>query len=168
MKPPIAKREPHTTTLHGDTRTDFYHWLRSDTPRENANIMAYLETENRYAEKILEPTKPLQDKLYQEMVGRLPEEDSSPPVFKNGWSYFTKTPPGEQYEIHYRCRETGEEETLLDLNELARDLSASYLELGFFKVSSDGNILAYSLDTTGSRSFSVYFKNLETKFLRIF
>jgi oligopeptidase B len=162
MNPPVAKRKPHTVTLHGDTRTDFYHWLRNDDPREDADIMAYLEAENAYTEKVLEPTRPLQEKLYQEMLARLPEEDSSPAVLENSWFYYTKALPDQQYKIYCRSRDGKGEEILLDLNEIARDLSTSYLELGFFKVSPDGNTLAYSLDTTGSRSFTVYFKNLLT------
>jgi oligopeptidase B len=162
MKPPVAKREAHVTTLHGDTRTDFYHWLRSGTPREDADIMAYLEAENTYAENMMATHQSLQDTLYQELVAALPEENLSEPFVENGWLYYTKTLADQQYTLHCRRRENGAEEILLDLNQVARNLDAAYLELGCFKVSPDGNTLAYSLDTTGSRSFTVYFKNLQT------
>jgi oligopeptidase B len=156
---PIAKKTPFTITEHGHSRVDDYYWMRE---RTNAEVIAYLETENAYTESVMAHTKELQEELYQEMVGRIQETDEDAPYRYGGYYYYTRTVEGLQYPIH--CRKPGsleaEEEILLDLNELAKE--HDYLVLGVFEVSPDHNMLAYSLDTSGSEEFIVYFKDLTT------
>ncbi|HEY2456463.1 MAG TPA: hypothetical protein VGI13_04110, partial [Candidatus Acidoferrum sp.] len=102
VKPPLALREPVEHVIHGDRRVDHYAWLRKkDDPR----VVAYLEDENRYADGNMKGTGELQEKLYQEMLGRILQTDLSVPYNLRGYSYYTRTEEGKQYGIHCRRRE---------------------------------------------------------------
>jgi len=159
IEPPVARREPVEHVLHGDRRVDHYAWLRH---KENPEVIAYLNAENAYTDAILKPTEPLQEKLYQEMLGRILQTDLSVPYRLRGYLYFTRTEEGKQYAIHCRrCDADGaEEEVLLDLNRLAE--GHSFLGLGSFEVSQDNHLLAYSTDTTGFRQYVLQVKDLRT------
>ncbi len=150
LKPPVARREPVEHVLHGDRRVDHYAWLRS---KENPEVIAYLEAENAYTDAILKPTEAFQEKLYQEMLGRIQQTDLSVPYRLRGYLYFTRTEEGKQYAIHCRRRdaEGAAEELLLDLNLLAE--GHSFLGLDAFEVSEDNHLLAYSTDNTGFRQY---------------
>src|SRR3989475_9662576 len=132
LKPPVARREPVEHVLHGDRRVDHYAWLRH---KENPEVIAYLKAENAYTDVILKPTEALQEKLYQEMLGRILQTDLSVPYKLRGYLYFTKTFEGKQYSFHCRRRdvEGAPEEPLLDLNLLAE--GHSFLGLDCFEVS---------------------------------
>ncbi|MCC6365345.1 MAG: S9 family peptidase [Bryobacterales bacterium] len=157
--PPCAKRLPKQITQHGETRVDDYFWLRDGDP---AGIRAYLEAENAYTEAVLKPAEPLQARLYEEILGRIEETDTSAPVPLRGYFYYTRTEEGKAYPIY--CRKRGsmgaEEEILLDLNELAKN--EKYLRLGNFKVSPDQRMLAYSLDVSGDEVYITRVKDLAT------
>ena len=145
--------------LHGDRRVDHYDWLRH---KESPEVLAYLEAENAYTEAVLKPIEGFQEKLYQEMLGRIQQTDLSVPYRLREYLYFTKTEEGKQYPYHYRrCgEEDAPEELLLDLNELAE--GHSFLGLGGFEVSDDNQLLAYSTDTTGFRQYALSVKDLRT------
>jgi oligopeptidase B len=155
--PPLARREPVEHVIHGDRRVDHYAWLRQ---KENPEVIAYLEAENAYTEAILEPTGPFQETLYQEMLGRILQTDVSVPYRLRGYLYFTCTEEGKQYPIHCRRLEAkgSLDELLLDLNRLAE--GHSFLGLGASDVSNDDQMLAYALDTTGFRQYTLQIKNL--------
>src|SRR3981081_2835588 len=130
-KPPVARREPVEHILHGDRRVDHYAWLRH---KENREVIAYLEAENAYTDAVLKATEPLQEKLYQEMLGRILQTDLSVPYRLRGYLYFTRTEEGKQYALHCRRLDAqgAAEELLLDLNLLAE--GHSFLGLGSFAV----------------------------------
>ena len=157
ISPPLARREPVETILHGDRRVDHYSWLRQ---KENPEVISYLEAENAYTDAMLRPTEPLQEALYQEMLGRILQTDLSVPYRLRGYLYFTCTEQGNQYPVH--CRRTDAtgalDEILLDLNRLAE--GHSFLGLGALAVSNDNQLLAYALDTTGFRQYTLHIKNL--------
>jgi oligopeptidase B len=157
LKPPVARREPVEHVLHGDRRVDHYAWLRN---KENLEVLAYLEAENAYTDAILKPTEPFQEKLYQEMLGRIQQTDLSVPYRLRGYLYFTRTEEGKQYAIHCRRRDAEgvAEELLLDLNLLAE--GHSFLGLDAFEVSEDNQLLAYSTDNTGFRQYVLQVKDL--------
>jgi oligopeptidase B len=159
LKPPVARREPVEHVLHGDRRVDHYAWLRR---KEDPEVIAYLEAENAYTDAILKPTEPFQEKLYQEMLGRIQQTDLSVPYRLRGYLYYTRTEEGKQYASHCRRRdaEGAAEELLLDLNALAE--GHSFLGLGSFEVSDDNHLLAYSTDTTGFRQYTLCVKDLRT------
>lgn len=157
--PPVAKTVPKTDTIHGDVRVDDYAWLRE---KDNPDVLAYLEAENAYTDAVSAPTEALQETLYREMKGRLQETDLSVPYRYGGYFYYSRTEEGRQYPI--RCRKQGsleaEEQVTLDLNALAE--GHSYLGLGAYAVSDDGNLLAYSTDVTGFRQYTLHVKDLRT------
>jgi oligopeptidase B len=157
VRPPIARREPMEMELHDDRRVDHYAWLRN---KESAEVMDYLKAENAYTDAVLLPTEGLQEKLYQEMLGRIQQTDFSVPHRLRGYSYFTRTQEGKQYPIRCRRRdvEGAAEELLLDLNVLAE--GHLFLGLGSFEVSDDNDLLAYSTDTTGFRRYTMHIKKL--------
>jgi oligopeptidase B len=157
--PPVAPRHPHAITLHGDTRIDDYFWLRNkDTPE----VLAYLEAENAYTAAVMAPYKDLEERLYDEIVARILETDETVPARYGDYYYYSRTEEGKQYRIHCRKKDSLEapEEVILDENQLAE--GKPFLGLGVMQVSSDGNLLAYSLDTTGFREYTLHVKDLRT------
>ena len=94
--PPVARKVPVRLENHGDVRIDDYFWLRE---RSNPEVIAYLEAENRYAERVMAATKAQQDVLYREMVGHIRETDMSVPYLEKGWLYYSRTEEGKQYPI---------------------------------------------------------------------
>jgi len=159
VNPPIARKIPHETRIHGVTLVDDYFWLRQ---KSAAEVIAHLEAENAYAEAVMLPFKELEERLYKEMLGRIKQTDLSVPSRLGNFWYYSRTEEGKQYP--YMCRRRGApegpEEILLDLNALAE--GHEFLGLGAYVVSDDGTRLAYSLDTTGYRVFTLRVKDLET------
>jgi oligopeptidase B len=158
-QPPLARRDPVEHLLHGDRRIDHYAWLRE---KKNPEVLAYLNAENTYTDTILHGTECFQENLYREMLGRILQTDLSVPYRLRGYLYFTRTEEGKQYAIHCRRRdvEGSPEELLLELNALAE--GHSFLGLGSFAVTDDNQLLAYSVDTTGFRQFTLHIKDLRT------
>jgi oligopeptidase B len=154
-KPPAARRESVEHILHGDRRVDHYAWLRH---KEDPQVLAYLNAENAYTDAVLKPTEPFQERLYQEMLGRILQTDLSVPYKLRGYFYFTRTETGKQYAFHCRRKDGEGEELLLDLNALAE--GHSFLGLDSFEVSEDNRLLAYSADTTGFRQYQLQVKDL--------
>ena len=158
-QPPVAKKVPHETKIHGYTLKDDYFWLRE---KKNPEVIKYLEDENAYTEEVMRPTKEFQDALYKEMLGHIKQTDLSVPSRIGDYYYYSRTEEGKQYP--YQCRKKGsleaKEEVLLDLNKLAE--GHTYLGLGGFRVSDDGNLLAYSTDTNGYRQYTLHVKDLRT------
>jgi oligopeptidase B len=144
--------------VHDDVRRDDYGWLRE---KDSPEVTAYLEAENAYTDAVLDAGAGLREALYREMLARIKEDDQSVPYLHDGWLYYTRTETGKQYPIH--CRQPsldGPEQVVLDLNALAE--GHAFLALGAFAVSDDGRRLAYSLDYTGFREFTLYVKDLAT------
>ena len=160
--PPRARKDPRVTVIHGDRLVDEYHWLRR---KEDAEVHAYLDAENAYADAVMKPTEVFQESLYQEMLGRIKEDDETVPYRRGRHFYYARTEKGKQYPIY--CRKAGSlaapEEITLDLNALAAGLP--FLALGMYSVSDDGHLLAYTIDTTGFREYTLYVKDLRTDVL---
>ena len=158
-KPPKAKVIPHADTTLSDVRTDDYFWLRQ---KDNPEVIDYLEQENKYTASMTAHTVKFQDKLYNEMVARIKETDESVPYQMGEYFYYSRTEEGKQYEVW--CRKKGSleaaEEILLDENKLAEN--QSYFEVGVFEVSPNQKLLAYSVDTLGSESYTIYIRDLST------
>src|SRR5580700_485266 len=157
--PPVAKKVPKTTEVNGRTLVDNYFWLRD---KKNPEVRAYLEAENVYTNAVMKPTEPLQKKLYAEMLSHIKETDVDVPYKEEDYFYYARTEAGKQYQI--RCRKKGSleapEEVVLDVNELAK--GQTFMALGAFAVSGDGNLLAYSTDNTGFRQYVLGVKDLRT------
>lgn len=156
--PPRAAVKPHVTELHGERRVDDYHWLREKTNRE---VLAHLKAENAHTKSLLKPTAALQKRLFAEMRSHIRETDTSVPYRKGDWLYYHRTEKGKQYAIHCRKRDAdAPEQVMLDLNRLAR--GGKFLSLGEGEVSDDGHRLAYTLDRTGFREYTLRVKDLRT------
>jgi len=157
--PPVAKKIPKIDALHGDIRQDDYFWLRE---KDNPEVLDHLRAENAYTDAMMDPTRAFQETLYQEMLGRIKEDDSSVPYRRGGHFYYSRTEKGKQYPIY--CRKAGSldaaEEVVLDLNVLAE--GHHFFSLGAFAVSDDGDLLAYATDVTGFRDYTLYVKDLRT------
>jgi oligopeptidase B len=159
MQAPIALRKPVELSLHGETRVDDYYWLRE---RENPEVTKYLEAENAYTEAVMAPAKPLQEKIYQEILGRIQQTDLDVPVKRGDYFYYSRTVEGQQYPIFCRKHgsEEGPEEIILDANQLAE--GQQYFALGALAISEDHNLLGYSVDNDGAEEFTVFVKDLTT------
>lgn len=157
--PPTAKKVAKELTIHGDTRTDNYYWLNQ---REDQEVIDYLTAENEYKEEILSHTKDFQDKLFEEIKGRIKQDDQSVPYKENGYFYITRYEEGQEYPIYSRKKGSldAEEEIMLNVNELAK--SYSFFNVGGRSVSPDNKLLAYGEDTLSRRIYTIKFKNLET------
>jgi protease II len=99
---PLAVREPVEHVIHGDRRVDHYAWMKD---KKDPRVRAYLEAENAYADAEMKETEGFQEKLYQEMLGRILQTDLSVPYSLRGYSYYTRTEEGKQYGIYCRERE---------------------------------------------------------------
>ena len=158
-KPPIAKIEPSSVTLHGDVRTDLYAWLRD---RANPEVIAYLEAENAYTAAMMHHTEPLQEALYTEMLGRIKEDDTEVPVRRDDWLYYSRTEQGKAYPIYCRRKDAAgsAEQVIFDQNAAAE--GHPFYQLGGFEVSPDHDYLALLVDTNGYEDFVLRVKDLRT------
>lgn len=162
-QPPAAEQRPHTSTHHGITLEDPWHWLRD--PRypkiQDKDVLAYLKAENRYFQAQMAPHKALVEAIFQEMKGRVAEEDSTVPQKDGDWIYWSTFSRGSQYRRHYRKPATGGADALLlDENLLAE--GKDYFQLGDLTISPDGKLMAYAYDDDGSERFEVHFRDLAT------
>lgn len=157
---PVAKKVPHEMTAHGVTRTDNYYWMRDDS-RTDEEILAHLEKENAYVENVLSPLTDTRTKLYDELVSRIEKDDSTVPAFSNGYWYYTSFSGENEYPIYLRKQELdGEPEVLLDANVMSE--GHEYFSIGDYEVSSNNELIAYSVDTLSRRIYTISVKNLSS------
>jgi oligopeptidase B len=160
MPAPIAIKKPQLLEIHGHQRQDSYYWMND---RENQEVIDHLNAENDYLKEVMKPTEVLQKELFEEMKGRIKEQDESVPYFKSGYFWYTRYEKGSEYPIF--CRKLGsleaEEEVILDVNMLAT--GKSYFQVGQAATSTNQKILAFAADEVGRRIYTLHFKNLETQ-----
>ncbi len=167
---PAAEKLAKELVAHGDTRIDNYFWMRlSDeqkkaaTPDEQTQkVLNYLNAENEYLDQMMKHTEKFQDQLFEEIKGRIKQNDESVPYFKNGYWYYTRYEQDQEYPIHCRKKESldAEEEIILNVNEMAK--GHDYYSIRGLSVSPDNKLLAYSEDTLSRRFYTIRFLNLET------
>lgn len=159
MIPPKAKKVPKILAKHGHNRVDDYFWLGE---RDNPEVMAYLEEENKYTDEAMRPTEPLQETLFTEMRARVQGDDMSAPVRIDDYYYYRRTEAEKEYPIF--CRKRGGmdavEEVLLDQNTLASE--SGFASMGSVQPSPDHSKIAYSVDTDGSERHTLYIKDIRT------
>src|SRR5260370_19330246 len=159
LKPPVAQKVPKVTEIHGDKPVDDYYWLRE---KKDSEVIKHLEAENAYTAAVMKPALPLQEKLYKEFLSRIQQTDTTAPLRIGNYWYYTRTEEGKQYPIH--CRKPvgpdAKESIILDVKEPAKghNVFKVNVQLG----SGDGNLLAYSSDTTGFRNYTLPVKDLRT------
>jgi oligopeptidase B len=159
--PPVAAVRPHAVeSLHG-TRQDEYYWLRDDT-RSDPAVIGYLEAENAYKDAMTVHTHALEDRLYEEIVARIKQDDSTVPYRERGYWYYTRFETGREYPVYARKAATLEapEQVMLDANQLAD--GHEFYQVGALAAAPNNRLLAYVDDTVGRRQFTLRFKDLET------
>jgi len=159
LTPPMAEVAPQELEKHGDVRVDDYYWLRE---RENPEVIAYLEAENAYTEAVMAHTKDLQEKLFEEIKGRIKQTDLSVPYKLDDYFYYTKTEEGKEYPIYARKRGSleADEEILIDVNEVAE--GHGFTSVPPPAMSYDHSIMAFATDTVGRRFYNIRFKDLSS------
>ena len=167
--PPDVEKRPHTVTSPHGARQDEYYWLRDDE-RKDPQMLAYLNAENAYADAVLAPLKALEDKLYDEIVARIKQDDSSVPARDRGYWYYTRFETGKDYPIHARradragldavsiqtANNSGDfsgEEILLNVNQLAE--GHDYYSASMVDISQDNQKLLWADDTNGRRQYTL-------------
>ncbi|MDH3459248.1 MAG: oligopeptidase B, partial [Gemmatimonadota bacterium] len=157
--PPIAKKISAKLETHGQVRMDDYYWLNQ---RSNPDVVAYLEAENAWTKSQMGHTEALQERLFEEIKGRIKQTDESVPYYRDGYWYYTRFEEGKSYPIY--CRRKGSmdaaEDVMLDANKLAE--GHGFFAVGNWDVSEGRDILAFATDTVGRRIYTVQFKNLRT------
>ncbi|APV52218.1 oligopeptidase B [Betaproteobacteria bacterium GR16-43] len=157
--PPSAAKKPKAMVKFGDRRVDNYFWLRE---KENPEVIDYLKAENAYREAVMKPLDGFRDQLYKEMLSRIKETDESVPYRRKGYWYYQREVEGKQYPIY--CRRKGSmeapEEVILDVNVLAE--GKKFTSVGLMDLTEDGSKLAYTVDFTGYRQYTLHVKDLAT------
>jgi len=161
---PTVQVKPKEIVTHNHTRIDNYYWLNDP---KNPDVIAYLNSENEYLEKIMSPVKPLQEKLFEEMKGRIKEHDESVPVKNGEYFYYVKYVEGGEYPIYCRRKESLEyhtldeaEEILLNGNKMGK--GKKYFNIGGYEITDNDEIIAFGVDSISRRNYTVRFKNLKT------
>jgi len=146
--PPVARKIPKRLEHHGDLRIDDYYWMND---RDNPEVVAHLKTENAYYQELTKHSKGFQEVLFEEMKGRIKEDDASVPYKKNGYWYITKYETGKEYPIYTRKKESldAEEEVMFDGNEMAE--GHDYFNIGGIAISPDNKLAAIGVDTVSRR-----------------
>jgi oligopeptidase B len=159
MQAPKAKKIPKEISIHGDTRTDNYFWLNE---RENQEVIDYLNIENDYTKEVLKPTVELQEKLFDEIVGRIKKDDESVPYKLNGYWYYTRFEKGDEHPIYCRKKDSMDnaEIILLNVNELAKD--HAYYDIGGLSISPDNKLMIFGEDIVSRRIYTLKMKDLTT------
>jgi len=159
LTPPVARKEPKQTALHGTVLTDDYAWLRE---KESPEVTAYLEAENAYAEAAMAPLAGVRDALYGEMLSHIKQTDVTVPYREGAWWYYSRTEEGLQYSVYCRKADLdgAPEQVVLDGNALA--VGHAFMAIGDTDVSDDGRWLAYGVDHTGFRQYTLQIKDLNS------
>ena len=157
--PPKALVKAKELVTNDSKRTDNYYYLNE---RENPEVIKYLNAENAYLDQVLAPVKGLQDKLFDEMKGRIKQQDESVPYKEGAYYYYTRYITGGEYPIY--CRKKGSlqasEEIMFDGNALAT--GHTYYQLGGFEVSDNEELAIFAEDTVSRRLYTLRVKNLKT------
>jgi oligopeptidase B len=157
--PPKAKKIPKELVIHNDVRVDDYYWLNE---KESKDVISYLEAENDYYNALTGHTKDFQESLFQEMKGRIKEDDSSVPYKLNDYWYSTRYVIGGEYPLYSRFKHSLEatEEIMFNCNDMAK--GHDYFSLGGIAISPDNKLAAFGVDTVSRRQYTLQIKNLET------
>jgi len=161
-QPPVAGKKPYQVVSANGSREDEYYWLRDDK-RENPEMLAYVQAENAYADAMLAHIKPLETKVYNEIIGRLQQDDSTVPYLMNGYWYFRRFETGKEYPIYSRRADApnASEEVLLNANELSK--GHDFFEIGEIAISPNSKLMAWAEDTVGRRQYVVKVMELASR-----
>ncbi|MGH8135391.1 MAG: S9 family peptidase [Steroidobacteraceae bacterium] len=159
--PPIATVHPYEVPSPNGTRVDEYYWLRDDT-RSNKDVIAYLEAENAYRAAMTEHTRALEDRVYNEIIARIKQDDASVPYRKRGYWYYTRYETGKEYPIFARKAGNLEAAEQLMLNANEQAVGHEFYQVGATAIAPDDRMFAYVEDIVGRRQYRLRFKDLQT------
>ncbi|MFQ5562558.1 MAG: S9 family peptidase [Parvularculaceae bacterium] len=169
IAPPEVEQRPVDITQHGETRVDNYGWIRVDNWQEvlrdpsklAPDVRAMLEAENAYYEAVTADLEDLRGKLFEEMRGRIKEDDSSVPAPDGAWKYWTRFREGGEYPTFVRAPRAGGEEQVLYDGDAERG-DSQFFNIGSVRHSPDHKFIAYAVDRLGSEYFAIRARNIET------
>ena len=174
--PPDVAQRPHTVKApHGAERQDPYYWLRDDK-REAKEMLDYLKAENAYADVVMAPLKPVENAIYDEIVDRIKQDDSTVPFRRRGWWTYVRFETGKDYPIYARrkdaaglsatsiqaANDAGDfsgEQVLLNVNTLAE--GKDYYQAFPAAISQDNRLMVWGEDTNGRRQYTLRFRDLD-------
>ncbi|MCK4524727.1 oligopeptidase B, partial [candidate division WOR-3 bacterium] len=156
---PKAIKKAHITEIHNMKLSDDYFWMRY----QNDDVINHIKRENAYTDEIMKKNENLIEIIYEEMIGRLKENDLSVPYRMGNYIYYYRTEKGKQYPIYLRkkAEENAKEELLIDVNKMSDGFA--FYDIGAMQISPDENLLMYLVDTTGNENYSLYILNIETR-----
>ena len=154
---PVAEIKPESLVIHSSIRMDNYYWL---SERENPKVIEYIKSENVYTDTVMSPTKELQNTLFDEIKGRIKQDDSSVPYKLDDYYYYNRFEEGQEYPIYCRKKESldADEEIMLNVNQMA--VGHDFYTIAGRVVSWEQDLLAFAVDTLGRRFYTIQFKNL--------
>lgn len=156
--PPVAPRDPYI--IHGafEDRTDLYYWMNN---RDDKRVMDYLKAENEYTNKIMAGTAELQDRLFNEMVSRIKEDDNSVPYKKGDYTYYQRYEKGAEYPIYCRKKNTenAPEEIIVNGNDLVKGHNFLSFDVA---VSPDQTKACVIMDIHGRNFYTIRILDLNT------
>ncbi len=159
-KPPVAAKKDHVVTSPNGDRNDPYYWMRDDK-RQAPEVLAHLNAENAYYQAMSAPYAALADKLYEEIVGRIKQDDSSVPYKKGSFRYGTRFETGKEYPLYFRVPVAGgDEQIMIDAN--VEGAGKGYYQVANTSVSPNEQLLAYCEDTVGRRQYTLRFRDLRS------
>jgi oligopeptidase B len=161
-QPPVAAKKPHAVTSPNGSREDEYYWLRDDK-REDPEMLAYVKAENAYADQMLAHTKALETRIYNEIIGRLKQDDATVPYLMNGYWYYRRFETGKEYPIYARRKGSKDapEEILFNVNEMAK--GHDFFEVGEIAISPDNALVAWAEDTVGRRQYIIHVMEIASR-----
>jgi len=171
-KPPIAEKKPFEFEIHGDIRIDNYHWMRLSDDQKNSekpdsqtiDVINYLNSENEYQKLVMKDTEKLQQKLFNEIKGRIKKDDSSVPVKINNYFYYSRFEKDKEYPFYCRRhKDKVDEEIMLNVHKMAE--SYDYFSVSGMTVSSNENLLLFGVDTVSRRQYTLRIKDLSNNLL---
>jgi oligopeptidase B len=155
---PVAKKISHVHDKHGHQRLDYYHWM---TERDAPEVVDYLKQENAYYDAETAHTDVLKTALFEEIKGRIKEDDESVPYLLNGYWYYSKMETGESYPYYYRRKDGDTDaELLFNVNEMAQGYD--FYKLTSLNISPDNELVSYGVDTVGRREYTIFIKKIKT------
>ena len=158
IPPPVCEKHPKVLSIHNDQRTDNYFWLNN---RKDSKVIDYLNAENNYTNKVLKETENIQEKLYKELKSRIKKDDKSVPYEWHDYIYWREFKKGNEYPKYWRKKTNGsEDELLIDCNPIAEKYD--YFDFGDYDISTNNELMAYSIDTLSRRIYQIHIKNLKT------
>ncbi|MEI8054276.1 MAG: S9 family peptidase [Bacteroidota bacterium] len=162
--PPVAEKKSHWRVIHNDSIADPYFWMYDYFGKgpDTSLVVENLKEENAYLEKVMSNTLDFRNQLFNEMKSRIKEKDEDVPVFNNGYYYYHRTEPGNQYFKYCRKKESlkAKEEILLDVDQMA--IGHPYYNVTGMEVSEDNRLLAFAVDELSRLQYSIYIKDLTT------